>query len=45
MISGKITDVLLGPYKQEEFTISVTATIDTDALVTEQTTYIPSQEE
>ncbi len=43
-IRKKITDVLLGPYKQEKFTISVTATIDTDALVTEQTTYIPSQE-
>lgn len=43
-IRKKITDVLLGPYKQEEFTVSVTATIDTDALITEQTTYIPSEE-
>ena len=43
-IRKKITAVLLGPYKKEEFTVSVTADVDTDELITEQTTYIPSEE-
>ncbi|MDD4565427.1 MAG: flagellar basal-body MS-ring/collar protein FliF [Eubacteriales bacterium] len=43
-IRKKITAVLLGPYQQGEFTISVSATVDTDALITEQTTYTPSEE-
>lgn len=43
-IRKKISAVLLGPYKREEFTVSVTADVDTDALITEETTYIPSQQ-
>ncbi|MDF2656970.1 MAG: fliF [Bacillota bacterium] len=41
-IKKKITAVLLGPYRSEQFKVSVTATVDTDALVTESTTYLPS---
>ena len=41
-IRKKVSAVLLGPYKLEQFKVSVTATVDTDALVTESTTYIPS---
>lgn len=38
----KINAVLLGPYNADQFKVSVTATIDTDQLVTEQTLYSPS---
>jgi flagellar M-ring protein FliF len=38
----KITAVLLGPYKSEQFKVSVSATVDTDALVQESTVYSPS---
>lgn len=41
-IRKKITAVLLGPYRSEQFKVSVTAAVDTDASVTESTTYIPS---
>ncbi len=41
-IRKKINSVLLGPYKSEQFKVSVTATVDTDELVTEETIYVPS---
>ena len=41
-IKKKITAVLLGPYRSEQFKVSVTASVDTDDLVTESTTYLPS---
>ena len=41
-IKKKITAVLLGPYRSEQFKVSVTATVDTDEAVTESTTFIPS---
>jgi len=41
-IRKKVTAVLLGPYKSEQFKVSVTAAVDTDELITESTTYIPS---
>ncbi len=41
-IRKKVTAVLMGPYKGEQFKISVTATVDMDELITESTTYIPS---
>lgn len=41
-IRKKVTAVLLGPYKSEQFKVSVTATVNTDELITESTTYIPS---
>lgn len=41
-IRKKVNAVLLGPYNEGEFTVSVTATIDTDALVKEETVYSPS---
>ncbi len=43
-IKKKINTVLIGPYKSQEFKISVTATVDTDDLVTEQIVYVPSTE-
>jgi len=42
-VRKKINGVLIGPYKSSQFKLSVTATVDTDALVTEQTVYIPSE--
>ena len=41
-IKKKINSVLLGPYRSEQFKVSVTATVDTDEMVKEETTYIPS---
>ncbi|HML37270.1 MAG TPA: flagellar basal-body MS-ring/collar protein FliF [Bacillota bacterium] len=41
-IRKKVNAVLMGPYKEGEFTVSVTATIDTDDLVKEETIYTPS---
>jgi flagellar biosynthesis/type III secretory pathway M-ring protein FliF/YscJ len=41
-IRKKVTAVLLGPYKSEEFKVSVTAVVDTDQLIREETVYIPS---
>lgn len=41
-IRKKVNAVLLGPYKEGEFTVSVTATVDTDDLVKEETIYTPS---
>jgi flagellar M-ring protein FliF len=41
-IRKKITAVLLGPYKSEKFTVSVSAAVDTDDLVREETIYTPS---
>lgn len=41
-IRKKVTAVLLGPYKGEQFKVSVTATVDTDALIREETIYTPS---
>lgn len=38
----KISAVLLGPYQSQQFKVSVTATVDTDALVKEETVYTPS---
>jgi len=43
-IKKKVTAVLLGPYKSEQFKVSVTATVDTDEMVREELTYIPSPE-
>ena len=40
----KINTVLLGPYQSDEFKISVTATLDTDEMIREETLYIPSEE-
>lgn len=42
-IKKKINAVLVGPYKTSEFKLSVTATIDTDQLIKEETLYIPSE--
>ncbi|HYE67057.1 MAG TPA: flagellar basal-body MS-ring/collar protein FliF, partial [Anaerovoracaceae bacterium] len=41
-LKKKITAVLLGPYQSQQFKVSVTATVDTDALVKEETIYTPS---
>lgn len=41
-IKKKVTAVLLGPYKSNQFKVSVTATVDTDELVKEETIYTPS---
>jgi flagellar M-ring protein FliF len=41
-IKKKVTAVLNGPYKGDQFKVSVTATVDMDALVTESTLYSPS---
>lgn len=41
-IKKKVTAVLLGPYKNEQFKVSVTATVDTDNMVKEETIYTPS---
>jgi flagellar M-ring protein FliF len=41
-IRKKITAVLLGPYTADQFKVSVTATVDTDSLVREELTYLPS---
>ncbi len=41
-IKKKVSAVLSGPYKLDQFKISVTATVDADALITEQTVYSPS---
>ncbi len=41
-IRKKVSAVLLGPYKSEQFKVSVTATVDTDELVREETIYSPS---
>ncbi|HVI41906.1 MAG TPA: flagellar basal-body MS-ring/collar protein FliF [Anaerovoracaceae bacterium] len=41
-IRKKVSAVLLGPYKSEQFKVSVSATVDTDALVQESTIYSPS---
>lgn len=41
-IKKKVTAVLLGPYDIQQFKVSVSATVDTDQMVTEQTLYSPS---
>lgn len=41
-IRKKVSSVLLGPYKSKQFTVSVTATVDTDELIKEETIYMPS---
>ena len=41
-IRKKVSAVLLGPYNSDEFKVSVTATVDTDELVKEETVYSPS---
>jgi len=41
-IRKKVTAVLLGPYTAQQFKVSVSATVDTDSLVKEELTYIPS---
>lgn len=41
-IRKKITAVLLGPYTADQFKVSVSATVDTDSLVREELTYLPS---
>lgn len=43
-IRKKVTAVLLGPYTAEQFKVSVTATVDTDSMVKEELTYIPSED-
>lgn len=42
-IKKKIIGVLVGPYSSNQFKVSVTATVDTDQLVTEETMYLPSE--
>lgn len=41
-IKKKINSVLIGPYNIQQFKTSVTATVDMDELVTEETLYTPS---
>jgi len=41
-IRKKVTAVLLGPYRSDEFRVSVTAVVDTDQMIREETVYIPS---
>ena len=41
-IRKKVTAVLLGPYTIDQFKVSVSATVDTDSLVREELTYLPS---
>ena len=41
-IRKKVSSVLLGPYKSEQFKVSVTASVDTDELIREETIYTPS---
>lgn len=41
-VKKKVTAVLLGPYKSQQFKVSVSATVDTDELVKEETIYTPS---
>ncbi len=41
-IKKKVTAVLLGPYTAQQFKVSVSATVDTDSMVKEELTYIPS---
>jgi flagellar M-ring protein FliF len=41
-IRKKVTAVLLGPYTAEQFKVSVSATVDTDAMIKEETIYLPS---
>lgn len=41
-IKKKVNAVLLGPYNSKQFKVSVTATVDTDQLVKEETVYTPS---
>lgn len=41
-IRKKIIAVLVGPYESSQFKISVTAIVDTDDLITEETIYTPS---
>ncbi|MDD2216391.1 MAG: flagellar basal-body MS-ring/collar protein FliF [Eubacteriales bacterium] len=41
-VKRKIMTVLEGPYKYSSFKISVTATVDTDDLIKEETLYTPS---
>jgi len=42
-IKKKINSVLIGPYNLQQFKTSVTATVDMDELVTEETLYTPSK--
>ncbi len=41
-IKKKVTAVLLGPYESQQFKVSITATVDMDALIKEETIYTPS---
>ena len=41
-LKKKVTAVLLGPYESQQFKVSVTATVDMDALIKEETIYTPS---
>lgn len=43
-IKKKVTAVLLGPYQSQQFKVSVTAVVDTDELIKEETIYTPSPE-
>lgn len=43
-IRKKVYSVLEGPYRLSQIKLNVTAEVDTDALVREETTYIPSPE-
>lgn len=42
-IKKKVNDVLDGPYDQSKYNISVSATVNTDALKKETTVYMPSE--
>ncbi len=41
-IKKKVSAVLLGPYQEDRFRVSVTATVDMDAMIKEETIYTPS---
>ena len=41
-IKQKVTAILLGPYESSQFKVSVTATVNTDDMLREETIYIPS---
>lgn len=42
-IKKKIMSVLVGPYKSDEVKVSVTASINTDEMIKEETIFIPSE--
>ncbi|MGI6751287.1 MAG: flagellar basal-body MS-ring/collar protein FliF [Anaerovoracaceae bacterium] len=43
-IKKKIISVLVGPYNSDEIKVSVTASVNTDEMIREETIYIPSEQ-